>query len=156
MPKPQTDLLKGLSDHEAARILALGAPLVLAAGDVLFRLGEPAERTYLLRSGRLHLTLPVAIRGKDEDVLIEERLAGETVGWSGLIPPHRYTLKATAPVATELTSFPRSALLEHFAANPAVAHAVMRNVAAVVCHRLHVFQTMWTREMQRSVELRYS
>lgn len=156
MPRPQTDLLKGLTDDEAARVMALGTPLVLAAGDVLFRLGEPAERMFLIRSGRIHLSLPVAIRGKDEDVLIEERLAGETVGWSGLVPPHRFTLKAIAPVATELTAFARAALLEHFAANPTVAYAVTRNVGSVIGHRLQVFQTMWTREMQRSVELKYS
>ncbi len=156
MPRPQTDLLKGLNDDQAAEVLALGTPMALAAGDVLFRLGEPAERMFLVGSGRIHLTLPVAIRGKDEDVLIEERLVGETVGWSGLIPPHRFTLKGIAPVATELTAFSRAALLEHFAANPAVAYAVTRNVAAVIGQRLQVFQTMWTREMQRSVELKYS
>jgi len=156
MPKPQTDLLKGLTDEEAARVLALGTPITLPAGESLFRLGETAERMYLLRSGRIHLTLPIPIRGHDEDVLIEERLAGETVGWSGLIPPHRFTLNATAPVATDVTAFPRSVLLEHFAANPAVASLVMRNVASVIGHRLQVFQTMWTREMQRSVELKYS
>jgi hypothetical protein len=64
-------------------------------------------------------------------------------------------LKATAMVATELTAFPRRALLEHFAANPAVAFIVMRNVGSVIGHRLQVFQTMWTREMQRSVEHKY-
>lgn len=156
MPKPQTDLLQGLTDDEAVGVLALGVPQSLPAGGVLFRLGEPAERLYLVRSGRIHLTLPVAIRGSDEDVLIEERLAGETVGWSGLIPPHRFTLKATAPVPTELTALPRAALLEHFAAHPAVGYGVMRNLGAVIGHRLQLFQTMWTREMQRSVELRYA
>jgi CRP/FNR family cyclic AMP-dependent transcriptional regulator len=156
MPKPQTDLLVGLTEVEAAHIMSLGAPLTLAPGEVLFRLGEPADRVYLLRSGRVHLSLPIAIRGKDEDVLIQERLAGETVGWSGLIPPHRYTLKAAAPVITELIAFPRAALIEHFSVHPAVAYTVMRNVASVVGHRLQVFQTMWTREMQRSVAMKYS
>lgn len=156
MPKPQTDLLKGLTEDEAARVMGLGTTIPLAAGEVLFRLGEPAERMFLVRSGRIHLSLPVAIRGQDEDVLIEERMAGETVGWSGLIPPHRFTLKAVAPVATELVALPRVALLEHFAANPTVAYTVTRNVGAVIGHRLQVFQTMWTREMQRAVELRYS
>ena len=63
MPKPQTDLLNGLTDDEAASVLALGAPVTLPAGAVLFRLGEAAESMYLVRSGRIHLTLPIAIRG---------------------------------------------------------------------------------------------
>ena len=156
MPRPQTDLLGGLSDADAAGVMALGTPLALAAGETLFRLGESAERMFLIRAGRIHLSLPVAIRGHDEDVLVEERHAGETVGWSGLIPPHRFTLKAVAPVSAELVAFSRSALLEHFAMNPLVAYTVTRNVGAVIGHRLQIFQTMWTREMQRTVDIKYA
>ena len=155
MSRQQVGLLDGLDSHEAARVLALGTLRELPAGAALFRLGEPAENLYLLRSGRVHLTLPIQIRGQREDVLIEEHVAGDTLGWSGLIPPHRFTLDGTAPIATELTALPRAALLAHFAEHPAVAYAVTRNVAAVIGHRLQVFQTMWTREIQRSVELRY-
>ncbi len=156
MPRSQTDLLRGLTDYEASSVMAIGVSLSLAPGETLFRLGDPAERVFLVRSGRIHLSVPLSIRGKNEDVLIEERHAGETVGWSGLIPPHRFTLRGVAPVATELTAFSRASLLDHFEANPAVGYLVTRNVGSVVGHRLQVFQTMWTREMQRSVELNYS
>ena len=37
-----------------------------------------------------------------------------------------------------------------------MGYTVTRNLAAVIGHRLEVFQTMWLREMQRVVELRYS
>jgi CRP-like cAMP-binding protein len=156
MPILQTDLLNGLSEPEAARVTALGDSITTAAGHVLFNLGEPADKVYLVLRGRIALTLPMQIRGGEQDVLVEERLAGETLGWSGLIPPHRFTLKASASVESELLAFPRVALLDYFSANPAVGYAVSRNVASVIGHRLEVFQTMWLREMQRVVELRYS
>jgi CRP/FNR family cyclic AMP-dependent transcriptional regulator len=156
MPTPQTDLLRGLSEDEAARLMAIGVPITVPTGGVLFRLGEAAERVYQVVHGRITLTLPMQIRGSQEDVLIEERLAGETVGWSGLIPPHRFTLKASAAVESQIVAFPRAALLEHFGAHPDIAYTVTRNVAAVIGHRLQVFQTMWLREMQRAVETRYS
>jgi CRP/FNR family transcriptional regulator, cyclic AMP receptor protein len=155
MPNPQTDLLKDLSPDDAAQVWALGAPITASAGSVLFQLGEHAYSVYLVVRGRIALTLPMQIRGGEEDVLVEERLAGETLGWSGLIPPHRFTLKATAQVESELLALPRAALLDLFAANPAVGYTVTRNLAAVIGHRLEVFQTMWLREMQRVVELRY-
>jgi CRP-like cAMP-binding protein len=156
MPSAQTDLLKGLSGDEADRLLAIGTPTAVPAGGVLFRLGEPAASVFQVVRGRVTLTLPMQVRGAEEDVLIEERLPGETLGWSGLVPPHRFTLKATAAVDSELTAFSRAALLDHFSAHPSVAYVVTRNVAAVIGHRLQVFQTMWLREMQRVVELRYS
>ncbi len=156
MPTLRTDLLNGLSEPEAARVAALGLSVTTPAGHVLFNLGEPAEKVYLVMKGRISLTLPMQIRGGEQDVLVEERLAGETLGWSGLIPPHRFTLKASASVESELLAFPRVALLEYFDANPTVGYTVSRNVASVIGHRLEVFQTMWLREMQRVIELRYS
>ena len=96
------------------------------------------------------------IRDREEDVLLEEKRPGETLGWSGLIPPYRFTLKAKASVESELVAFPRSALLSHFEAYPGVGLAVTRNVATVIGHRLKVFQALWLREMQRMVELRYA
>jgi len=156
MPSPQTELLKGLSPDEAAAVTALGVRFTVPAGQVLFSLGEAADRMYLVISGRVALTLPLNVGGTDEDVLVEERLAGETLGWSGLIPPHRFTLKASAVHACELIAFPRAALLDHFEDHPAVGYTVARNVASVMGHRLGVFQTMWLREMQRTVELRQS
>lgn len=156
MPAPQTDLMKGLSREEADKLMALGKPITIPAGGELFDVGSPADRVFQVVRGRVTLTLPMQVRGKQEDVLIEERLAGETLGWSGLIPPHRFTLKASAPVESELIAFPREALVAHFEGRPHVAFTVTRNVASVIGHRLQVFQTMWLREMQRVLELRYS
>jgi CRP-like cAMP-binding protein len=155
MTSAQPDLVRGLSEDETVRFLALGLPTSLAVGHTLFRLGAEADKAYLVVRGRIALTLPLQIRGEEEEVMVEEKLPGETVGWSGLVPPHRFTLNATAAIASELLAFSRDAVLDHFAAHPAVGHAVTRNLAAVIGHRLQVFQTMWLREMQRVVEHRY-
>jgi CRP-like cAMP-binding protein len=154
MTNVQAEFLAGLPPPEAEALLALGERATLAAGTVLFALGAVAERMFLIERGRVNLTLPMQLFGREEDVMVEERLPGQTVGWSALIPPHRFTLKATAQVETEVMAFPRAALVEHFAARPAVGLTVTRNVAAVIGQRLQVFQAMWLREMSRLIELR--
>jgi len=156
MAASQAEILNGLSSEEAASLMALAVRISVPKGGVLFPLGEYADRVFVVESGCISLTLPMQIRGNLEDVMIEERMAGETVGWSGLIPPHRFTLKASAPSEASLLALPRVALLEHFAANPAVAARVTRNIAAVIGHRLQVFQAMWLREMQRTIDVRYA
>jgi CRP/FNR family cyclic AMP-dependent transcriptional regulator len=156
MANLQPELLRGLTDEEAAAFTALGVPISLASGQTLFRLGGEADRAYLVVRGRVALTLPIQIRGVEEDVLVEEKMPGETVGWSGLVPPHRFTLNATAPIASELVGFSRAAVLDHFTTHPGVGHTVTRNLATVIGHRLQVFQTMWLREMQRAVDHRYA
>ena len=148
------DLLKGLPPDEAARVLALGDRMVLNTGAQLFHLGDVADCIYLVARGRLRLTLPMQVRSREEDVLVEERSSGQTVGWSALIPPYRFTLTATAALDTEVIALSREVLNRHFGANPDTGFAVAMNLASVVGQRLQLFQAMWLREIQRMVELR--
>jgi CRP/FNR family transcriptional regulator, cyclic AMP receptor protein len=149
----QTDLLRGLTREEIDQVMMLGSPISVAAGGELFPLGAQADNLFLIGRGRIRLTLPMQVRGRDEDILVEERGPGQTVGWSALIPPYRFTLRATAPLETEVIALSRQALFEHFAAYPDVGRTLCLNLAAVIGQRLQIFQTMWLREMQRTVEL---
>jgi CRP-like cAMP-binding protein len=148
------DLLQGLDRSEAESVLALGKRVVLTSGAELFHLGDVAESIYLVARGRLRLTLPMQVRSREEDVMVEERSSGQTVGWSALIPPYRFTLTATAPLETEVIALPREALHGYFAVHPATGYAVSVNLASIIGNRLQLFQAMWLREIQRMVELR--
>ncbi len=148
------DLLKGLAEDEAGGVLALGKRLVLPSGAELFHLGDVAENIYLVARGRLRLTLPMQVRHRDEDVMVEERSSGETVGWSALIPPYRFTLTAAACLETEVIALPREALNQCFETHPETGYRVSLNLSRVVGQRLQLFQAMWLREIQRMVELR--
>ena len=154
MPTIDWDLLKGLPEGDVANILALGSSRTLSPGTLLFDLGDEAADLFLVETGKVNLTLPVRVGGDHHDALVEERLPGQLLGWSGLIPPHRYTLQARAPVETELLALPRTALLDLFSARPEVGYSALSNVAKVIGQRLQIFQTMWIREMQRTLEAR--
>jgi CRP-like cAMP-binding protein len=153
MTTTQPDLLQGLGDAETENVLALGTRMVIPSGANLFELGEAAESIFLVERGRLKLTLPMQVRGKSEDVLVEERNAGGTVGWSALIPPYRFTLKATALLETEVIALTRSGLCAYFDAHPEVGYIVSMNLARVIGGRLQLYQAMWLRQMQRTVEM---
>jgi CRP-like cAMP-binding protein len=147
------ELLKGLEPGDAAALVALGTRLTRPAGSVLFTLGADAESAYAIESGRVSLTLPMQVGGREQDVLVEERTAGETVGWSALVPPHRFTLTAKTLIDSEVIAFSRVALLEHFASRPEVGLVVTRNLSAIMGQRLQVLQAMWLREIQRVVHM---
>jgi CRP-like cAMP-binding protein len=148
------DLLRGLDPAVASEIAAMGRPMELPAGRVLFTLGETADAVFAIQRGRIALTLPMHVNGRDQDVLVEERVAGETVGWSALVPPHRFTLTATASIDSDAIAFPRTALFDRFAADPQVGLLLTRNIATVIGQRLQVLQAMWLREMQRVVQMK--
>ncbi len=147
------ELLQGLTPGESDRVLALGKRIRVSAGAPLFQLGDPAQYLYLIESGQIRLTLPMQIRGREENVLIEEKAAGETVGWSALIPPYQFTLTATASVDAEAIALSRDVLTSFLENSPEVGSKLCLNLALVIGHRLQTLQTMWLREMQRTVEL---
>ena len=150
----RTELVAGLAPDDAAQVLQLGTALRVPSGTALFHLGELADRVFVIERGRIALTMPMQVRQQEEAVLVEERSPGETVGWSALIPPHRFTLNATAPLETDVIAIPRTALLGYLATHPDVAYVLTRNVAELMGQRLLVFQAMWLREMQRGIESR--
>jgi CRP-like cAMP-binding protein len=154
MLKLKAELFEGLAAEDAQEALGLGVPLTVARGAELFRLGDEADRIFLVSRGRLRLTMPMQVRGCEQDVLVEELGPGQTVGWSALIPPYRFTLTATAPLESEVIALSRESLQRYFQGRPEIGCAVFLNLAAVVGQRLHLFQTMWLREMERMVELR--
>jgi CRP-like cAMP-binding protein len=150
----QPDLFVELSDEQTEQALALGSRISLPSGAELFGLGDEADRLFLIERGRVKLTLPIQLRGCEQDIFVEERMPGQTVGWSALIPPYRFTLKATTLIDTELVALSRESLRALFAASPEVGYQVSLNLAAVIGQRLQLFQAMWLREIQRVVELR--
>ncbi|MCL5670415.1 MAG: cyclic nucleotide-binding domain-containing protein [Acidobacteria bacterium] len=60
-------------------------------GQYMFRAGEEANQFYLLRQGKVALEAFAPERGPIVILTLE---AGEVLGWSWLIPPHRYKFDA--------------------------------------------------------------
>jgi CRP-like cAMP-binding protein len=149
--REQPDLVRGLPAEDQPAVLALGTPMSLTAGQVLFALGDEADSLFVIRRGRIALSLPMQIGGREEHIVIDEQSTGETLGWSALVPPHRFTLTAVAPLATDLLAIRRNDLLHYCSVNPRVGQVVALNIAAIVARRLQVCQAMWLRQTQRVV-----
>ena len=152
MPNPHWDLFEKLPPEQVDRLLSSASPLSLRKGEALFGLGTEAKGIFLIDTGQVRLTLPMKVEGRDLDVMVGERMGGHMVGWSGLIPPHRFTVKATAAANSRILALARPKLLELFDEEPDLGYAVYANLAKIVGQRLQVFQTMWIREMQHVVK----
>ena len=88
MATTEHELFKGLSQAETAQVLSLGRRITLSSGEPLFRMGDSAESLFLIVRGRIRLTLPMPVLGQEQEVLIEERSPGQTVGWSEIGRAH--------------------------------------------------------------------
>jgi len=152
MHNPSWDLFEDLPPDKVDALLTLASPISLLEGEELFVLGDEADRVFLVVSGQIRLTLPLSVGERQVDVMVGERRPGHLVGWSGLIPPHRFTVKAVAAADAELLALARPILLAYFKDMPEVGYLVYSNLARIVGQRLQVFQTIWVREMQHVVK----
>lgn len=144
-------LFSGLTAEQCAPFALIAHERHVTAGDYVFRLGEGADTLFVIRAGTVELTLPLKMTGDDRDVIVEEAGQGDTIAWSALIEPHRFTMSARAGTDAELLAFARRDLQTMLAARPDAGVRIMTNLARVIGRRLHLVQTMWHRELQRTV-----
>ena len=144
-------IFEGLLEADTARLFEFARPVPCREGDYLFRLGDAADRLYVVLTGRVELTFPLALGSVTREVPFESRARGSTVGWSALVDPYRFTLSARAAESSDLAAFPREELFRLFEAEPRIGHVVMRRIAEIVGRRLLQMQALWVRELQRAV-----
>lgn len=147
----QADLLQGLPDEDARRISAIATTRNLSSGEYLFLLGDNADRLYVLVKGQVDLCFPMSLGETFKDVSVEVVVPGQTLGWSALVRPYRFTLSARAAGATQVACLARTDLLEFFNAEPRIGYAVLTRISELVGVRLLTVQALWARGLQRAV-----
>jgi CRP/FNR family transcriptional regulator, cyclic AMP receptor protein len=123
----------GLAPRHLELIAGCGANDRFAAGDVVFREGEPADRFYLIRRGSVALDLSAPGRGS---VTIETLHDGEVLGWSWLFEPHRWMFDARAVGETSAIGFDGACLRGKCDADHELGYQLMHRFAAVLVSRL--------------------
>ena len=130
----QSELFRGLAPNFLEFLAAHARSRQLGKDEVLFHYGEPAEHFYLITNGRISIEV-AAIEGPTLE--LQELGTGATVGWSWLIPPHRWSFQARATVPTELIEFDGAAVLAHCESEPAFGYAVLKRFSTLMSERLH-------------------
>ena len=130
-------LLEGLGPEEVALLVGCAGNVRFAAGENLFRRGDPADTFYVVRHGSVALETFVPARGA---VTIETVDAGEVLGWSWLFPPYRWHFDARAVSLVRATSFDGACLRGKCERDPQLGYDLMSRFAQVMIKRLQ-----WTR-----------
>lgn len=106
----------------------------LKEDEVVFRYGEPARRFYLVVDG--HISVEVAaIEGPA--LQLQDLGPGMVLGWSWVIPPHRWSFQARAKTPAELVEFDGNAVLAECEANAKFGYELLKRFSALMSERLH-------------------
>ena len=85
--------LDGLDQAACSLVCGCAEHVTFEAGSYLFREGQPADRLYLIRHGRVALEISVPERGALTFQTLGEN---EIIGVSWLVPPYRWAYDAKA------------------------------------------------------------
>lgn len=141
MVKPQ-DLGRIIDEHPffhdlepelRAALVCCAANERFVAGEHLMREGAESHKFYLIREGQVAIEVEPPVR---KPIILETLSAGEVLGWSWLVPPHRAAFAARAQTNVRVLSFNGACLLKSMEANPALGFAVLRRFLPVLAHRL--------------------
>ncbi len=125
--------LHGLTFRQLQILLANAMRSHFAAGQVIFREGEPANRFYLILEGEVALESYDKERG---NVLIQTIGGGDVLGWSWLFPPFTWHFDARALESTDAIFFYGTRLREQCEEDHELGYELIKRAAQVMMLRL--------------------
>ena len=126
-------LFKGMAPHHLKLLAEVAMLKEFAAGEIIFREGDPANRFYLILEGEVALESSQADR---PPTIIQTIRADDVLGWSWLFPPFYWRFDARATQRTKAIFFYGTWLRESCDRSPEFGYEMMKRMAAVMVQRL--------------------
>jgi CRP/FNR family transcriptional regulator, cyclic AMP receptor protein len=129
------EFFSGLSDDILKFLCECSSKREIKKGEILFRLGENADKFYVILNGCISIQMP-AIMGPAME--IQNVGKDQVLGWSWLISPYTWSFQARAEEDTELLVFDGTALLAQCEQEPKFGYELFKKFAGLMSERLNV------------------
>jgi len=124
---------RGMKPAQCKRLFRAAARRKLSKGDVLMRMGEPADSIYLVLSGSLNLQIPIGLKAR---VMGQKVDAGSLIGLSSFLPEPVSTFTAFAREDCELVVIKSSALIRECGDDAAFGVGVLQSSLTILFERM--------------------
>jgi CRP/FNR family transcriptional regulator, cyclic AMP receptor protein len=129
--------LSGLSKTQLALLAPFTQQITLTADQFLGRERELATAFYLIQSGRVAIELRKSGRSP---VRVQILRRGDSVGWSWLVPPHRWQFDVRVLDTVQALAFDAEALRQQCEADHELGYQLLKRLITVVGGRLAATQ----------------
>ncbi|MGA8711085.1 MAG: cyclic nucleotide-binding domain-containing protein [Thermoplasmata archaeon] len=102
-------------------------------GDMIVREGKFAEEFFLVFEGKIALEVGAS---DNPGITVETIGRGEILGWSWLVPPHRWRFDARATKPTKVVAINAASARYALAAHPAFGYQFLMKLLPVIADRL--------------------
>jgi CRP/FNR family transcriptional regulator len=145
-------IFEGVGQSEIRKLESIARVEQAAKGDCLFSHGDAADTFYLVNDGKFALTIQVRALDEHFEMPIEEKVAGEALGWSALVEPHRSIYSAYCTQDGSVVAFSRGDLEELLSSDPNLGQHFLHNLNQLIGSRIRPLQQLWIEEIERSIE----
>ena len=126
-------LFADLGDDMRTLLAGCGRNVHFGADEYLFHTGEPADRCYLIRHGRVALEL---VDAGGRRLVIDTVDDGGAAGLSWLVPPYRWYLDARAVQPTSAIALDAACLRAKCDAEPRIGYLLLQRLAHAMYERM--------------------
>lgn len=143
VPLEQVSLMDGLDAAQRARLAACLQPRRLAAGERLFRQGDPGDRLYVITAGSINIFSAAASAGAALPQRFVSLSPGMMLGETAMLDGGGRSGEAVAECETEIHALDDHTLQRLWAEDPLLYAQVHRNIAVHLSQRLRAAAWAW-------------
>ena len=122
---------KDLESKHLDFIVGCASNVRFKAKEVILREDGPADKFYLIREGKVAIYI-----AKARSITIQTIQEDDILGWSWLIPPHRYRFSAQAIEDTRAIALDGKCLRDKCEGNPELGYELLKRLMSVFTQRL--------------------
>jgi CRP-like cAMP-binding protein len=122
-----------MEDRFIRQLVGCASNARFEAGQYLFRQGEIADHFYLLRKGHMAIEIHAQERGA---IILQTLGAGDIVGWSWLVPPHRWLFDGRAVETVRAVALDGACLRQKCDEDHDLGYALLKRFSAIIAKRL--------------------
>lgn len=143
-----------LEESELERVARIAELKSVKAGEAVDVQGEPADKFYILVSGRLAVVLTLDFGVTHQTYQLMTLGPGQMFAWSGLVGNPHYTAGSRAISDCSFLEFDVRELERLFEEDPKLGYVMMRLVAQTIASRLRHMQLQLAQQyaLRESVE----
>lgn len=124
---------QGMEKGHLELLVGCASNVRFEAGQYLFRQGEEANHFYLIRHGKAAIEIHAPEQGA---MILQTAGEGDVVGWSWIVPPHRWTFDARAVELTRAIALSGECLRRKCEEDHDLGYALFKRFAQVMAKRM--------------------
>lgn len=137
----QVEAFQSLDDAELSAIAGFCRVRQFARSERLFKEGEHAEHLWIVKKGVIDVRFDLPGRETSAESTLSSVSENKLLGWSSVVPPHRYRLSAyCASDTSEVVAMESRKLLDFLRRHPGAGYQVFSVMLKIVGNRFQRLQ----------------